>query len=60
VRVEGRPVHRRVAGSAVAGGVFSAAVAEAGGVADEDLVGAEGVAVGASRRWVVIHSPCVV
>ena len=34
------------------GGVFSAAVAEAGGVADEDLVGAEGVAVGASRRWV--------
>ena len=46
------PVHQRVAVSAVPGGVSATAVAEAGGVADEDLVGAEGVAVGASRRWV--------
>ena len=52
VRIQRWPVHQRVAGSAMPGGVFAAAVAEAGGVADEDLVRAARVAVGASRRWV--------
>jgi hypothetical protein len=41
VCVERRPVHRGVAAAARPGGV-SAAVAEAGLVADEDLAGAEG------------------
>ena len=35
---ERRPVHRRVAGSAVPGGVSAAAVAEAGDVAHKDLI----------------------
>ena len=46
--VERRPVHHGVAGSAVPGGVSAAAVTETSHVADEDLVGAEGVPVGAS------------
>ena len=58
--VERWPIHRRFAGSAVPGRVSAAAVAEAGDVADEDLVG--------DRRWPlghrvggwVIHSPRVV
>ena len=49
--VKRRPVHHGVAGSAVPGGV-SAAVTEARDMTDEDLVRAERVAVGASRRWV--------
>jgi hypothetical protein len=36
----------------VPGGVSAAAVAEAGDVADEDLVGAEGAAIRATRWWV--------
>ena len=49
--IERWSVHRLIAGAAVPGGV-PAAVAEARHMADEDLVRAEGVAVGASRRWV--------
>jgi hypothetical protein len=49
--VEGRPVHRLVAFPACPGGV-PAAVPEAGDMPDEDLAGAERVAVRASRRWV--------
>jgi hypothetical protein len=51
VGVERWPVNRLVASAAGPGGV-SAAVAEASLVADQDLVGAEGVAVGAVRGWV--------
>jgi hypothetical protein len=48
MHVEWRPVHHRVAGSAMPGGVSAAAVTETGGyVADEYLIGAEGVSVGA-------------
>ncbi len=46
--VKRRPVHHGVAGSAVPGGVPAAAVTETGDIADEDLIGAEGVPVGAS------------
>ena len=46
--VEWRPVHHSVAGSAVLGGVSAAAVTETRDVADEDLVGAEAVPVGAA------------
>ena len=46
--VESRPIYDGVAGAAVPGGVSAAAVTEAGAVTDEDLVRAEGVAVGAS------------
>jgi hypothetical protein len=51
VSVKRRPVDGLVAGAAGPGGV-SAAVSEAGLMADEDLPGAEGVAVRASRRRV--------
>ena len=51
VRVERRPVHRLVACAAGPGGV-SAAVAEAGLVPDQHLVGSEDVPVGASARRV--------
>ncbi len=51
MRVEQRPVHRLIAYAAGPGGV-TAAVAEAGLMTDEDLTGAEAVAVGASRRRV--------
>ena len=46
--LSGGPYTTVVAGSAVPGGVSAAAVTEAGDVADEDLVRAEGVPVGAS------------
>ena len=49
--VDRRPVHRLIACAARPCGV-PAAVAEAGLVPYEDLVGAEGVAVGAALRWV--------
>jgi hypothetical protein len=51
VGVERWPVHRLVACAAGPGGV-SAAVAEARLMTHQDLVGAEGVSVWASRRWV--------
>ena len=51
VSVERRPVHRLVACAARPCRV-PAAVAEASLMANEDLVRAERVAVGASRRWV--------
>ena len=51
-RVERLPVQHGVAGSAVPAGVSAAAVAEASDVTDEDLAGAERVAVRASRRRV--------
>ena len=46
--VERWPVYRLVAGAAGPGGVPAAAVTKAGGMADEDLPGAELVAVGAA------------
>jgi hypothetical protein len=58
VHVERRPVHGLVAHAAGPGGV-PAAMAEAGDVTDQDVVRPEGVAVGASRGW-VIHPPAVV
>ena len=51
VCVARRPVHGLVAGAAGPGGV-SAAVAEAGLMADEDLAGAEPVTVRAVQPWV--------
>jgi hypothetical protein len=51
VGVERWPVHRLIASAASPGGV-PAAVAEAGLVADEDLAGAQDVAVRASGRRV--------
>ena len=42
MRVERRPICHGVAGSATPGGVSAAAVTEAGLVADDNLVGAEG------------------
>ena len=52
VRVERRPIHRLIACAAMSTGVSAAAMAEAGDVPDEDLVRAEAVRIGASRRWV--------
>jgi hypothetical protein len=51
VGVEGRPVHRLIAGAADPCGV-PAAVAEAGLMTDENLAWAESMPVGAARRWV--------
>jgi hypothetical protein len=51
VGVERRPVHRLIAGAARPGGV-PATVSEARLMTHQDLVGAEGVSVWASRRWV--------
>ena len=51
MRIERWTVHRLIAGAARPSGV-PAAVAEAGLMPDEDLAGAERVAVRASRRWV--------
>jgi hypothetical protein len=51
VRVERRTEHGPIVRSACPGGE-AAAVPEARLVADEDLVGAEGVSVGAVRGWV--------
>ena len=51
VSVERRPVHRLIACAARPGGV-SAAVAKASLMPDKHFAGAEGVAVGASARWV--------
>jgi hypothetical protein len=47
VGVERRPVNRLIAGAAMPAGVSAAAVTEAGDVADEDLIRAERVPVGA-------------
>ena len=58
--VQRRPVHHRIAGSAVPAGVPAAAVAESGLTPDEDLAGAERVAVRASRRWVGHPLPAAV
>jgi hypothetical protein len=52
VSVEWRPVRHVFAGSAVPARVPTAAVSEAGDVADEDLAGAELVTVRAASRWV--------
>jgi len=49
--VQGWPVHDRLAGAAVPGGVSAAAVSEAGDVADENLAGAKLVSVWAVARW---------
>src|SRR6478752_7105505 len=51
VGVQRRPVHHGVTDAARPGGV-SAAFAQAGLMADQDLVRAEGVPVGAARWWV--------
>ena len=51
MRVQRRAVHRLIATAARPGRV-AAAVSEADLVADEDLAGAEDVAVRASARWV--------
>ena len=51
MRVEWRPVHHGIAGSAVPAGVSAAAVTKAGDVSDEDLIRAKGVAVRAAGRW---------
>ena len=51
VGVERRPEHRLIACAASPSGV-PAAVPEAGLMTNEDLTGAELVAVGESRRWV--------
>jgi hypothetical protein len=48
--VERRPVHHGVAGAAMPAGVPTAAVTEAGDVADQDLIRAECVPVWAARR----------
>jgi len=48
VRVEGRPVHHGIAGAAMPAGVSAAAVAEAGHLADEDLIRAEGCPFGST------------
>jgi hypothetical protein len=57
VCVQRWPVHRFAAGAAVPGGVPAAAMPEARDVADEDLVGAETVPVGAAPGGLVIHLP---
>lgn len=49
--VQGWPVHDRLAGAAVPGGVSAAAVAEARDMPDEYLIRTEGMSVGASARW---------
>ena len=54
--IERRPIHRLIAAAARPGGV-PAAVAEAGLMTHQDLVGAEGVAVGAVRGWVIDPLP---
>jgi hypothetical protein len=58
VSIERWPVHSLLACAACPGGV-SAAVAEAGLVADEDFAGAEGVSGHRVGGW-VIHFPAVV
>ena len=60
MRVERWTVDDGVAGSAVPAGVSAAAVAEAGYVPDEDLIGAELVSVGASTGRLGDHWPSVV
>jgi hypothetical protein len=52
VNVERRPIYHSIAGTTVPAGVSPAAVAEASDVTDEDLVRAERMSVGASRRRV--------
>jgi hypothetical protein len=49
VSVEGRPVEHGIACSAVPARVTASGVTEAGDMANEDLIRAERVAVGASR-----------
>jgi hypothetical protein len=69
VGIEWRAVHRVIAGSAVPGGVASAALAVTRDVADQDLIGAEEVpaptatagslrnplAVGSSDQLTLVH-----
>ena len=52
VRVQGRPIHHGVAGSAMPAGMTASAVSEAGDVSDEDLIQTETVSVRASGRHV--------
>jgi hypothetical protein len=56
VNVQRRAVHRLVACAACPGGV-SAAVAKASEVADQHLVGAESVAIGAAGGWLCYPLP---
>ena len=58
VRVQRRPVRHRITGSAMPAGVTTAAIAKAGDMSDEDLVGAERVAVWAAAGWAG-HPPTV-